>query len=226
MSATPIREALDAPAVAIPTRGATGVRVANLSGAGVIATYRFGTDDTVESVDGDVVVMPGKALDVAIPVGATWIAVRCPGGRVNLGWYGARAAANDELEDGMTTKTVTITSAQLKDLRANPVELVPAPGLGYAIVPVSVFMDYNYGSIAYTGVGATVVLSQYSQGELFTGFLDQAADSTHIAEPSGVETRAAVNNAALQLKNTGGSDLAAGNGILTVTVLYRTVALG
>lgn len=43
-----------------------------------------------------------------------------------------------------------ITSAQLKTLIANPIQLVPAPGVGKMIVPVYGFLSYHFNSTAYT----------------------------------------------------------------------------
>lgn len=48
------------------------------------------------------------------------------------------------------SSVINLTSAQVKSMVATPVTLVPAPGAGYTIVPLSVTVDYKYITTAYT----------------------------------------------------------------------------
>ena len=45
---------------------------------------------------------------------------------------------------------VTLTAAQLQDIVANPVNLIPAPGVGKTIQPLSVSIRTNHNGTSYT----------------------------------------------------------------------------
>lgn len=47
--------------------------------------------------------------------------------------------------NGLTCVKKTITSAQVKDLVANPIELVSAPGAGMCLIPVTGYAELQYG---------------------------------------------------------------------------------
>lgn len=49
------------------------------------------------------------------------------------------------------SNTVTLTSAQILALNATPVTIVPAPAAGMIIVPIGIYVQYNFNTIAYTG---------------------------------------------------------------------------
>lgn len=84
---------------------------------------------------------------------------------------------------------VTLTSAQMLALNATPVAVIPAPGAGYAIVPVRTTLVKPAGT-AYAGIaaGEDLVL-RYTDGSgticqavEATGFLDQATAQNRIVE--------------------------------------------
>lgn len=52
---------------------------------------------------------------------------------------------------GLLVQKVQLSSAQILALDTTPVTAIPAPGIGYAIAPISVAYQYNYGTVAYTG---------------------------------------------------------------------------
>src|SRR5271156_3395564 len=57
---------------------------------------------------------------------------------------------------GLQYVDVTLTSAQILLLQTTPVNLVPAPGVGFWICPWLVIMRYIGGSVAYTDAGGAV----------------------------------------------------------------------
>lgn len=131
---------------------------------------------------------------------------------------------------GLHKSTVLITAAELKDLVANPVELVPAPGVGKCIWPISAFIQYSFGTTPYGPTslaqihvlvgdfaiynleGLNNVLNKTDDG-IFTLAFEADADVSVFA------------NLPLLFKNISGDNLTDGNGTLTVTVLYKTINL-
>ena len=57
----------------------------------------------------------------------------------------------------LTTK-VTISSAELLNINATPKTLIPAPGVGKLIIPITCVLVYRYGTTDYTG-GVSLQLS-------------------------------------------------------------------
>lgn len=51
---------------------------------------------------------------------------------------------------GLLVQKVQLSSAQILALSTTPVTAIPAPGIGYAIAPISVAYQYNYGTTSYT----------------------------------------------------------------------------
>jgi hypothetical protein len=125
--------------------------------------------------------------------------------------------------------SIDLTSAQLLALNATPVQIVPAPGVGFKIVPILCIVDFFGGTIAYTNGGGgfpellagsaayvfadaaiflvTVSPNRRHQTMQFAEVLDTAAN------PPTSE------NAALTFSKAT-AELAAGNGTARVTVYY------
>jgi len=53
-------------------------------------------------------------------------------------------------------QSTNLTSAQILALLGTPVTLVPAPGVGFQIVPLCVIIRFFGGSVAYTNAGGAV----------------------------------------------------------------------
>lgn len=131
---------------------------------------------------------------------------------------------------------VTLTSAQIKALRATPITLVPAPKTGYVNVLVQACLKLKYGgtnvftetadnlAIRFTdGSGAIV-----SQTIETTGFIDQSANTETSCLPKidAIVASSASAGAPLVLHNTGDGEIAgnAGNdNQLQVVVIYKQV---
>lgn len=129
--------------------------------------------------------------------------------------------------------TVTIATAAVKTLNATPVELVPAPGAGYANVLIGALAFLDYNSAAYDGIAAGEDLAiKYTNGSgqqvaafEATGFLDQTADQIRYVDATVQTTTAGqtiVENAALVAHMLTG-EIATGNSPVKIRCYYRVV---
>src|SRR5262245_4391760 len=137
------------------------------------------------------------------------------------------------------TTTVSLTSAQIKAIRATPITMVAAPGAGRILEFVSAILLLDYGgtnvfteagnnlAVRYTdGSGAIV-----SQTIEMTGFIDQSADTATSAEAKidAIVAKTGCENQALVLHNTSGAEIAGNAGadnVVRVKVTYRTHTTG
>jgi hypothetical protein len=144
--------------------------------------------------------------------------------------------------DGLQTllgavKTTEITTAQLLALSATPQTIVPAPGSGFAIVPLRMQL-YKPAGTAYGGIAAGEdLVAKYTNGSgaqcsgvvEATGFLDQAtAETRMVGMPGATGTTAGsyepVDNAAVVLHMLTG-EVTTGNTSLFVRVWYDVIAM-
>lgn len=128
----------------------------------------------------------------------------------------------------LSTGPVLVTAAELKDLVANPKTIIPAPGVGKAIWPVSAYSDYKFGTVAYTGAGGGMFLEIGVGNAINTGGIDDnlLIDFLTSRRRNEVLVSAVLagDSGALQLANYT-SDLTLGDGTLTITVLYQIITL-
>ena len=130
---------------------------------------------------------------------------------------------------------VAILSAAVKTLRATPVVLVAAPGVGYFLEFVSAFLmlDYAgtnvfseaaaYDTVVRYGITTGVIASQTIES---TGWLYQAADTYTNALPKidAIGVTAGLENLALVLHNSGAGEVAGNAGadnIVRVRTFFR-----
>jgi hypothetical protein len=118
----------------------------------------------------------------------------------------------------------TLTNAQIKAIRATPVTIVAAPGVGFMLRPnwLQLFLDYGTNvlteatanlDLRYVGVASPVFLTVE-----MTGFIDQAAD-TFTSSPVGIDkifSKANSENKGLELFNNGAGEFGGNAGLDTV----------
>lgn len=119
---------------------------------------------------------------------------------------------------------VTLTSAQVKALKATPITLVAAPGADLAVVPIAVNIVVNYGGTnAFTEDADDLSIGYATSGEIkeieSTGLIDQTNDEWRYITFEHAETFIPVENEAVVITNL--DDEIAGNAAGDNTVLVR-----
>jgi hypothetical protein len=125
---------------------------------------------------------------------------------------------------------VTLSSVQLQHLRANPVQLVPAPGSGKLLNLISLVGQYKFGSSPYSlgsgGYLSTTVGGAPIHVALTTpGFLDQSVNQVRMNGGSSGGAQSGMENQALMIANDGSGEWTDGDGSVIVTVYYTVVDL-
>ena len=134
------------------------------------------------------------------------------------------------------TATITLTASQLQNLTSIPVQVVPAPGPGQAIVDMAQQFQYKFGTVAYTpascsdGKFAIYAGSNPSAAGFrlnSAGFLDQTTSQVASGTNTGTWSTplSAAQNTPLMVANLGSADFAGGDGTVTITVYYTVVQL-
>lgn len=131
---------------------------------------------------------------------------------------------------------VTLTNAQIKAVRATPVQLVAAPGAGKVLKFIGAWLKLVAGANVLTETAANLGIKytdgagvQVNETVECTGFIDQAADTATEARPKLdpiVATVAGAINKALVLHNLGAGEFAgnaAADATLKVKVWYSVV---
>lgn len=124
-------------------------------------------------------------------------------------------------------KTIEISSAEIKTLRASPKVLIPAPGAGRLLEFISAILRIDSTTTVYTESTDNLVI-EYSSGTDLTGsiettgFIDQTADEIRRVVTTWTTGDLEVQvNKAVRLFNTGDGEIAAGTGTMKVIVTYR-----
>lgn len=147
-------------------------------------------------------------------------------------------AVADLHETGIRYEQVTLTSAQIKALRATPATLVNAPVAGKVLEFISIALCLDYGTngltetadnlaVRYTD-GSGVIVSQAIET---TGFIDQTADTATfgLATIDPIAAKTGCDGKALVLHNTGDGEIAgnaANDSVLRCKVVYRVHPAG
>lgn len=135
------------------------------------------------------------------------------------------------------TTTTNLTSAQVKALKATPIDLTPAPGADYFIQLLGALLVLDYGSNAFTESSDDLIIQYETSGVdacaaiTSNGFITATADTIAVAVPTAIAgaASASFNNKKLQLFNSGDGEIAgnaANDSTLTVQVTYAVHALG
>lgn len=133
------------------------------------------------------------------------------------------------------TKTVTITSAEIKALRATPKTLVAAPGTGLLVTLAEIVLILDSATVAYVESSAnlsvrygTTTGPKASDDIETTGFIDQTSDIMITGRPKAdmLGLKSAVENQPLVLHNLGAAEYTTGNGVIYAKVSYRVYTTG
>lgn len=124
----------------------------------------------------------------------------------------------------VAVKDTVLTNAQIKLLRATPVELVADPGDGEALILESVELLLNAGT-AYVESADNFVI-EYADGTDIltvetTGFIDQATAQRRFMQAEQVTVVTPIASSAIQIKNSGDGEVTGGNTDRTLTVRCR-----
>ena len=135
-------------------------------------------------------------------------------------------------EGQVQSASVTLTSAQVKALRATPITLVSAKGSGTVILFLGAILRLTDGTEVFTEAGDNLAIRfENTTGPIvsetieMTGFIDQLANMSTNAIPKAdvIAAATAVDNLPLVLHNVGGSEIAgnaSNDATLTVRVYY------
>lgn len=128
--------------------------------------------------------------------------------------------------------TTALTSVNLLALLATPITLVPAPGVGFAIVPIMIFIKFFGGAVAYTDAGGAVSFSVGSasaplgSNAIFLVTVTPNKRLQSFAWPGATDTAAnppTDDNAPLTISKAT-NNFAAGTGTASIIVEYRILA--
>jgi hypothetical protein len=116
---------------------------------------------------------------------------------------------------------VDISAAELKDLLANPVLLVPNPGAGKYIKKISRALEFTYNTVQYTGPGGTYLVD--SDEDYWTDLKANTGD--RVTTDFYVEDNSVKVNQALTLTQFATSDYSAGDGEVRIKLWYTIESL-
>jgi hypothetical protein len=126
------------------------------------------------------------------------------------------------------TAKLTIASADVLHLNTTPIEIVAAPGAGYAIEVISASMKMVYNSATYaTNTSLELLTAGATNSQASTVIKNSAstirrfADATTLASATATQL---VDNAALNVTVSSG-DPTAGDSDITIYVTYRIITL-
>lgn len=133
------------------------------------------------------------------------------------------------------TKTVTLTSAQIKAIRATPIEIIAAPGSGKGIMVYSAAAKLNYGgtNVFVAGAAQTIALfynnstgSSIGQSPVSNAMITASVNQFAVVTQSqnlSAQSAGSIDNVNLAAKNTVATEItgnAAGNNTIDIIVTY------
>jgi len=134
-------------------------------------------------------------------------------------------------QDIPITVKVVLTQTELSTFGTVPIEVVPAPGAGKGIQPISAYAEYEYGGTAYANFGIPGLTHNPSSGSLplktTVTLLDQTVNYVRFFMPTdeGYNAGFTIDNQPLYFTDDDGSDPTAGDGTLTLYVTYKIIKL-
>lgn len=146
----------------------------------------------------------------------------------------AAIAATIFVQDSpLLSASVNLTSAQLSALLGTPVNLVPAPGVGFRIVVALIIIRFFGGSVAYTDAGGAVSFAIGSANLALASnaiFLVTVSPNRRIetvgwaAETLDTAANPPTDDNAPMTISKATNNLAAGNGTARITTYYTIEA--
>lgn len=137
-----------------------------------------------------------------------------------------RTVRSKDLRGEELSRTLRLTNAQVKALRATPLSLIPAPPANQVIIVEEVFVVSSTVTTAWTESADNIVV-EYTDGTDIveietTGFLDQVGVQIR-SQRQASTVFTPVKDVGVQLKNNGDGELGGGNAAntLSVRVIYR-----
>lgn len=130
---------------------------------------------------------------------------------------------------------VTLQPSDILNLKATPVQILPAPGVGKVIALDHIFLQYKFVTTPYSNTGnndvvfywnaagASVPYAEFNSN----GFLDQTVSHlTNVAISVVGAHQPNAENQPVMLSHAGGvSEFASGDGLVVVSTIYRTINL-
>lgn len=139
--------------------------------------------------------------------------------------------------DNVKEVSLALTNAQIKALKATPITIVAAPGVGSVIVPIDCQVYLLYGTSAFTANASdnNVTIKRVGGSTLLTGCAQAFVQATSSGvcklvpgSASIADTKLLSDNIALQVANAGAAEIAgnAGNdNTMIVKLTYRVDSL-
>ena len=130
--------------------------------------------------------------------------------------------------------SVTLTNAQVLNLRATPITLVAAPGASKRLIFQNAFLKLSAAAGAYTETADNLVVRYVdgsgvivSEAIEMTGFINQAAvmHTNGRAKVDGIATVAQGVNVPLVLHNSGDGEFGGGNAANTLQVITQYLVI-
>ena len=136
-----------------------------------------------------------------------------------------------QTSSGVQTASVTLSSPQLLNLRATPVQLIAAPGAGNIIKPLSITLHYKAGSTFYSSSDGnfaigTPALPGAAHGP-GGGFIDQPNDQMAYVDgfAGAFGSRSMFENQPIIVQQNGSTEWTGGDGTVVINVSYTIVTL-
>lgn len=129
---------------------------------------------------------------------------------------------------------VQLNAAAINGLLAANVELVAAPGVGLAVIPIAVFTFLDHGGNDFVQVNNSdhlalkynggIEIIEFGTEAQCTAFLEAAADAA-LFDPVDISGFVPEEDTAIDLDNNGAAEYTTGDGTLSVRVYYAIVPM-
>jgi hypothetical protein len=214
-----------------------GVIWQDMGGVGEIPTALLGRISRANTASGDsyggskivgtldVTVLHEAATSDSLSTASSGIAATSPSGSARIEAVsdsgGPRLLVNGLLLATELRASVALTSAQLLALHTSPIQVVDAPGAGYAIVPSRIGVSYHYETAPYSAValelaydvsGIVALTTEWDLSAGYSAIGVQPLKTGYIGAAADIGARA--------LMATAASNPTGGDGVATLTVTY------